>query len=70
MSRAAILQTQLDHVDARIAELLAQPKPTYEVQGQRVEWASYLDTLRRTRDELLQQRRAMNGYSSTPQEIL
>lgn len=35
---------------ARIAEITAEPKPSYEIDGQRVAWADYLEQLRATID--------------------
>ncbi len=35
---------------SRIAELTAQPKPTYEVDGQSVSWNEYLHRLQATVD--------------------
>ena len=35
---------------ARIAEITAQPKPTYDVDGQKIAWSDYLKQLRRTVD--------------------
>ena len=35
---------------ARIAEITAAPKPTYDVDGQKVAWGDYLKRLRRTVD--------------------
>jgi len=35
---------------SRIAELTAQPKPTYDIDGQRVSWNEYLARLRATVD--------------------
>lgn len=34
----------------RIAEITAEPKPDYEIDGQRIAWADYLDQLRQTVD--------------------
>jgi len=33
---------------ARIAEITAQPKPTYNIDGQMVDWADYLSQLQQT----------------------
>lgn len=33
---------------ARIVEITAQPKPTYDVDGQKVAWESYLKQLQST----------------------
>lgn len=35
---------------ARIAEITAQPKPTYDVDGQKIAWGDYLRQLRSTVD--------------------
>jgi hypothetical protein len=35
---------------ARIAEITAQPKPTYQIDGQLVAWGDYLNQLQRTVD--------------------
>ncbi len=35
---------------ARIAEITAQPKPTYNIDGQTVAWAEYLKQLQQTVD--------------------
>jgi len=35
---------------ARMAEITAQPKPTYMVDGQMVSWGDYLKQLQRTVD--------------------
>ena len=35
---------------ARIAEITAEPKPTYEVDGQMVAWSDYLKRLQQTVD--------------------
>jgi hypothetical protein len=35
---------------ARIAEITAEPKPTYQIDGQMVVWADYLGRLQKTVD--------------------
>ena len=35
---------------ARIAEITSEPKPTYDVDGQKVAWGEYLKQLRETVD--------------------
>jgi hypothetical protein len=35
---------------ARIAEITAEPKPTYQIDGQKVEWSDYLKQLQATAD--------------------
>ncbi len=35
---------------ARIAEITAEPKPSYHIDGQRIAWGDYLGQLRKTVD--------------------
>ena len=35
---------------ARIAEITAEPKPTYNIDGQKVDWGDYLKQLQTTAD--------------------
>jgi len=35
---------------ARIAEITAEPKPTYQIDGQMVVWGDYLNRLQKTVD--------------------
>jgi hypothetical protein len=35
---------------ARIAEITAEPKPTYQIDGQTVNWGDYLSRLQKTVD--------------------
>jgi hypothetical protein len=35
---------------ARIAEITAQPRPTYDIDGQKIVWSDCLQQLRRTVD--------------------
>jgi len=35
---------------ARIAEITAQPKPTYDIDGQKIAWGDYLAELQNTVD--------------------
>jgi len=42
------LQTILSQTLARIAEVTAEPKPSYTLDGQHVAWADYLARLRQT----------------------
>jgi hypothetical protein len=43
----ALIKTQ---TLARIAEITAQPKPTYQIDGQMVAWGDYLHQLQQTAD--------------------
>ncbi len=50
MSDAATIETIKSQTLARISEITAQPKPTYQVDGQLVAWGDYLTQLQRTVD--------------------
>ena len=47
MEQLARIKTQ---TLARIAEITAQPKPTYTIDGQNISWAEYLAQLQETVD--------------------
>ena len=42
------LQTIRSQTLTRIAEITAEPKPSYQIDGQSVSWNDYLKTLRET----------------------
>ncbi len=42
------LKTIRSQTMARIAEITAEPKPSYSIDGQSVSWSDYLKTLRET----------------------
>lgn len=46
------LTTARDNIAARLAEITARPKPSYDVDGQRVEWNDYFKTLTDQLDKL------------------
>ena len=50
MTHKNILQTIRQQLLERIAEITAAPKPTYSIDGQEVEWAEYLKSLRESVD--------------------
>jgi len=50
MNDAATIENIKSQTLARIAEITAQPKPTYQVDGQSVAWGDYLAQLQRTVD--------------------
>jgi len=50
MSDVATIETIKSQTLARISEITAQPKPTYQVDGQLVAWGDYLTQLQRTVD--------------------
>lgn len=47
IEQIALIKTQ---TLARIAEITAEPKPTYQIDGQMVAWADYLKQLQKTAD--------------------
>lgn len=44
-TRAENLQTALNQIALRIAEVTAEKKPSYSVDGESVSWETYLATL-------------------------
>jgi hypothetical protein len=50
MSDAQQIATIKSQALARIADITAQPKPTYQIDGQLVAWGDYLSQLERTVD--------------------
>jgi hypothetical protein len=49
-SNAEQIATIKSQTLARIAEITARPKPTYQIDGQLVAWGDYLTQLQRTVD--------------------
>jgi hypothetical protein len=47
IEQIALIKTQ---TLARIVEITAEPKPTYQIDGQMVVWADYLNRLQKTVD--------------------
>jgi hypothetical protein len=50
MSDADTIATIKSQILARIAEITAQPKPTYQIDGQMIAWGDYLSQLERAVD--------------------
>lgn len=50
MSDATSISTIKTQTLAVIAEITAQPKPTYQIDGQMISWGDYLSQLRNTVD--------------------
>lgn len=50
MSDATTIATIKSQALAVIAEITAQPKPTYQIDGQMIAWSGYLDQLQQTVD--------------------
>jgi hypothetical protein len=44
-SAAESLDTAISNIAALIAQITADPKPNYSIDGQLVSWGDYLDTL-------------------------
>ena len=44
-TRAQNLQTALDNIAARLAEITASPKPSYSIDGESVSWTEYFSAL-------------------------
>jgi hypothetical protein len=50
MNDATTIATIKSQTLAVIAEITAQPKPTYQIDGQMIAWGDYLSQLQRTVD--------------------
>jgi hypothetical protein len=50
MSDAETIAAIKSQTLARIAEITAQPKPTYQIDGQMIAWGGYLAQLQQTVD--------------------
>lgn len=61
------LTTARDNIAARLAEITAIPKPSYDVDGQRVEWNDYFKALT---DQLAKLNAAINGASIYEEESI
>lgn len=51
-TEAQNLQTSLEAVAAKLAEVTANPKPSYSIDGQSVSWGEYYGSLVKLRNEL------------------
>jgi hypothetical protein len=60
-SQADLIDGSMTTLAAKIAEISANPKPNYEVDGQRVDHADYLLNLTRTMTELIALRQKLQG---------
>lgn len=52
--RRSVLNESLDRAIITRQNILDKPKPTYDIDGQRFEWAEYLEVLNKTIDKLKQ----------------
>jgi hypothetical protein len=51
---AANLQIAIDNVDQQLADLTANPKPSYGIDGQSVSWGEHFRNLTQLRKELVE----------------
>lgn len=58
--RKSIIQESLDRALLTRQNILAKPKPTYNIDGQEFKWNEYLDTLNKTIAELTSQLQAFD----------
>lgn len=64
------LETALNRLDAKIAEVSSNPKPDYSIDGMSVSWGSYYSMLLESRKLLLEQIQLSSGpYEFTTQAI-
>lgn len=52
------LTTARDQIAANLVEITASPKPSYDIDGQRVEWTDYFKALT---DQLARMNELLNG---------
>lgn len=43
-----------DNIVTLIGQITAKPKPTYDIDGQMIKWTEYLDQLRKSKAQILQ----------------
>lgn len=60
-TRADNLQTALDNIAARLADVTANPKPSYSVDGESVSWTEYFNALTQQQLALEQALQRANG---------
>jgi hypothetical protein len=60
-SEAENLQTAIDNVAAKLAEVTANPKPSYSIDGQSVSWGEYYRMLTGHLKELREAKIAADG---------
>ena len=61
-------QSIRDETRERLAEITASPKPTYDIDGQKVEWEKYHTMLTKTHDYAVKQCRRL-GTDEDYEEI-
>lgn len=52
-TRQQNIQTALDNISARIAEMTVAPKPNYSIDGRSYSWQSLFDSLIKQQEALL-----------------
>ena len=60
-NQADMIEVAMTNLAAKIAEISSNPKPNYEVDGQRVDHADYMLSLTRSMDELITLRQKLQG---------
>lgn len=55
------VQYAIDNIAAQIREITANPKPDYSVNGQSVNWSSYLDMLSKQLETLQRAQQSLAG---------
>jgi len=55
------LDTAINNISAVIAQITADPKPNYSIDGQLVSWGDYLDTLTTKLASLIRTRQMLDG---------
>lgn len=55
------LDTAIENISAVIAQITADPKPNYSIDGQLVSWGDYLDTLTTKLASLIRTRQMLRG---------
>lgn len=60
-TRKENIQTALDNIAARLAEMTVSPRPNYSVDGHSYSWQSLFDSLVKQQDVLLAALQAADG---------
>lgn len=58
---ASVLKESLDRAILTRQNILEKPKPTYDIDGQRFEWAEYLEVLNKTIAQLTKELQDIDG---------
>lgn len=61
MSALSDIETSIANVAAIIAEITADPKPNYVIDGQSVYWGDYLNVLTGKLESLLRAKQLLSG---------